>query len=359
MKHPQKNEAGLVAIIVASIIMVILSLITLGFARLMQREQRQALDRSLSTQAFYAAESAINDAVQKIQDKTAPYTDNKTDCTQGTSPFTGKIDTTRDVNYSCLLIDQTPPSLEYSEVGIYDFKTIPIQAESGENIASVKVAWDDSKLPDTDLVNKASTTPKFSDCTASDLAKLPIVSGVSGWSKVSPGMLQVDLIPADPPLSRQGLIDKTLHLFLYPCASGTNAIDYANHTAANAKGQIVPVRCTATGAPRDCELAINMTVAEANIKYYVRIKSLYSPSGVSIRVFNSAPTQLAISKSQVLVDATGRVGDVLRRVQVRVPAYTTYKIPDFVIKTTNSICKQLEIAPAVGSQPAIVNNKCP
>lgn len=357
MKHPHKNQDGLVAIIVASIIMVILSLITLGFARLMQREQRQALDRSLSTQAFYAAESAINDAVQKIQDKS--FTADKTTCAQGATPFTGQIDPARDVNYSCLLIDQSPPSLEYSEVGISDFKTIPIQAETGEAITSVKVAWDDPKLPDTDTVIKPNTTPKFSDCAPASLAVLPTISN---WSATSPGLLQVDLIPADPPLSRQGLIDKTLHLFLYPCSAasnGTNEIVYANHTAANAKGQIVPVKCSSNGSPRDCEVAITMTLAEANTKYYIRIKSLYTPSGVSVRIFNAAATQLALSKSQVLVDATGRVGDVLRRVQVRVPSYTEYETPPFVIKTTDSICKQLEITPAVGALPEVVSNSCP
>ena len=65
MKQRQaKDERGMVAIMIAMFLMIILSLITLGFLRLMQREQRQALDNSLSTQAYYAAESGINDAVK-------------------------------------------------------------------------------------------------------------------------------------------------------------------------------------------------------------------------------------------------------------------------------------------------------
>jgi hypothetical protein len=58
-----RREGGFVSIIVCMIIMTILSLITIGFAQIMAREQRQALDRQLSSQAFYAAESGVNDAL--------------------------------------------------------------------------------------------------------------------------------------------------------------------------------------------------------------------------------------------------------------------------------------------------------
>jgi len=357
MKTSQKNQDGLVAIIVSSVIMVILSLVTLGFARLMQREQRQALDRSLSTQAFYAAESAVNDAVQKIIEN--PDLPNKTTCAADATFISGDIDSTRDVQYSCLLINNTPPSLEYSEVSISDFRTIPLQADAdGVPITQVKIDWDDPKLPDTDTATKPNTTPKFSNCTAADLATLP---RIADWSKVSPGMMQVDLIPVDPPFSRQGLIDNTLHLFLYPCASGTNAINYTDHKDIANQGQIVGVKCSAipaAGSLRDCELAINMPALQANKKYFIRIKSLYRSSGVSIRIFDAAPTQRKLKKAQVQIDATGRVGDVLRRIQVRAP-YETYAYPDYTLHTTDSICKQLEIAPAVGAVPATVNNLCP
>lgn len=340
MKQQRRNEDGLVAIIVASIIMVILSLITLGFARLMQREQRESLDRSLSTQAFYAAESAVNDAVQKIQAGT--FTGEKSDCAAGSTPFTGKIDESRGVGYSCLIIDPSPPSLEYSSISTTDFKTIPIESETGVPISQVKIAWDDPKLPDNDLTNRPLTTPVFSNCTPAELAILP---SVSSWSQLSPGILQVDLVPTDPPLSRQSLIDETLHLYLYPCAAGVNSINYGDHNDAIEKGKIIPVRCTRDGSPRDCEVSINMNDAEANRQYYVRMRSIYRATGVSIRVFDKDAAQLALVKSQTLIDATGKVADVLRRVQVRLPDMKSYATPDFVISTTNAICKQVQYTP--------------
>jgi Tfp pilus assembly protein PilX len=58
----EDKQAGMVAIMVTMILMIVISLIVVGFAQISRRNQRQALDRQLSTQAFYAAETGVNDA---------------------------------------------------------------------------------------------------------------------------------------------------------------------------------------------------------------------------------------------------------------------------------------------------------
>ena len=57
------------SIVASIIIMVILSLIAISFARIMRQEQQQALERQLTTQAYYAAETAVNDVRQEINQK--------------------------------------------------------------------------------------------------------------------------------------------------------------------------------------------------------------------------------------------------------------------------------------------------
>ena len=49
--------------------MAVLSLIAISFARLMRQEQQQAYERQLHTQAYYAAETAINDARREINQR--------------------------------------------------------------------------------------------------------------------------------------------------------------------------------------------------------------------------------------------------------------------------------------------------
>src|SRR5665213_517516 len=88
----QKDESGVVAIIVVMILVTILALIRVGFSKLMNREVRQALDRQLSVEAYYAAESGTNDAKSYLSNPNrslsaykgcAPPSDSKI----GQSPF--------------------------------------------------------------------------------------------------------------------------------------------------------------------------------------------------------------------------------------------------------------------------------
>ena len=57
-----RNQHGVASIFVVMILMTILALISIGFSHLMNRELRQSLDRQLSTEAYFAAESGVNDA---------------------------------------------------------------------------------------------------------------------------------------------------------------------------------------------------------------------------------------------------------------------------------------------------------
>ena len=353
----KRDEDGLAAIIVATVIMIILSLITLGFARVMRREQRQALDRSLSSQAFYAAESAVNDAVRRVQDEVNPYTTDKTSCTQDSATFTGTVDSSLGSSYTCLLIDQSPPTLEYTQgsIATTSSKIIPVRASTGAKIGKLNLAWEDPGLNTTTA--GLSSTPIFSCPTPVTLPAF------TAWNSKTPGMIRLDIIPADV-LDRASLQARTASLFLYPastsCGSAVSSITYSAHIG-DAKGQIVKVKCdpAASTRPRDCELSVDMDGIYQNSLYYVRMRSIYRSSDMTIRIYDTnaiSPGQLSIKGAQVQIDATGKVNDVLRRVQVRVPVTKSYAIPEFVIQTTDSICKQLEIAPAPAN---IVDNQCP
>src|SRR5688572_5036935 len=129
MKHMRiaklhKQESGLVSIVVTTIIMLVLTLVVIGFARLSQREQRQALDRQISTQAFYAAETAVNDARDKLKTASAAVLGDEymDDCDEFSTAvgLTGQrvIDAAAGVSYSCLMVDPSPTSLEFANVAV-------------------------------------------------------------------------------------------------------------------------------------------------------------------------------------------------------------------------------------------------
>ena len=77
-----RDQRGIASLIITMVSMVIVTLIVLGFATLSRREQRQSLDRQLSTQAFYAAESGVEDARAVILNSIASGVSfHKTNCT--------------------------------------------------------------------------------------------------------------------------------------------------------------------------------------------------------------------------------------------------------------------------------------
>src|SRR4051812_1988899 len=100
------DARGVVSIIVTILIMLVLSLIILGFAQLVRREQRQSLDRQLSTQAFYAAETGVNDAIKALNNSV--LTGKKSDCDPdglGLGANVNKLDASGTVSYVCVLVN--------------------------------------------------------------------------------------------------------------------------------------------------------------------------------------------------------------------------------------------------------------
>ncbi len=333
MNQGRRGEEGMVAIIVATVVMVIMTLITLGFARMMQREQREALDKSLSTQAFYAAESGINDAVQKLQDQSAPYTGTKSSCdvspTNGT-PFTnGTIDSALGASYTCLMIDPDPPTLEFSpgRITTNTSTVFPLTSSNGNPITSVKIAWD--PYP-------AITSPTLSTTVCS--SPNPAFPSASAWSVNTPGMLRVDLVNVRPPVSRDSLANGMLSLYLYPANCGPTALTYGTTPT----GTVGYVRCNSAGT-RLCEATIT-TSAPNSAEFYMRLRSLYRNASVTVSGFNGA-SQLELSKAQTSVDSTGKVNDTIRRVEVRVPTNKDYPLPEFGAQSADSLCKQITVAP--------------
>jgi hypothetical protein len=268
----KRGEDGIAAIMIAMFLMIILTLITLGFARIMRREQRQALDSSLSTQAFYAAEAGINDAIKAINAGT--FSGDKTTCVDPSFPNM-TLSAPLGTSYSCLLIDQTPSDLEYNQGSITSNRStvMPVEASlPGQRFGKLTVSWG-SNLNVMHTFNTCGSTP------------LPTSAS---WVP-NTGLLRIDLVPVDGTLYRddpdgagplQGLIDGTMSAYLYPsdCGPGGGTVAYASGTAN--QGRIYQVPCAIGNSPRDCNLTI--TLPGTVHKYMMRIKSMYKNSNAAL-----------------------------------------------------------------------------
>ncbi len=347
MKSTIRDEQGMASIIVTVIIMLIISLIVIGFASLARREQRQALDDQLSTQAFYAAESAVNDVKTHLPATVLPTY--ATTC-QGPGSYINYLNTqgvSNDLNsssgtkYTCVLVDSHPKDLTYDRVSTNNSTIAPLYPDGSLNtdnlIDTVTISWQDADGGSN--VTGCRTTTDF--------------PAIGSWpATCQTGVLRVD-VPNDAftgaSLHRDRIRDATYTFFLYPQNNGTGQKDFDLGTIypySNDKDAIiVPVNCDNSGAHR-CTVSISGFSSTDSTA--LRLKSIYKDSAVSVSAWYEG-TALFLTGGQVKVDATGKANDVLRRIQVRLPAAPSYSIPEFAVQTGSAVCKKLLVARSDGS----------
>jgi type II secretory pathway pseudopilin PulG len=344
----KKHEQGFVSIIVASLLMIMLTLITIGLSRLMQREQRQALDRQLSAQAFYAAESGVNDVQARIQASTLPSPE-KADCDVTNWPSAGAngvLDSANpNIAYTCLIYDTTPSSLEFNNGAIksQQSRIFPVQSAGVGFVRSLTFEWSGE--------NNQKTIAE--ECSAN--FSLP-----STRPNTVP-ILRVDIVrfPVGGSYSRDAFIDQTTTLYLYPQDTcGITAGDYADYTAPDENGQMVGVNCD-PAAVYACSFTIEAMDAgglgtdPASDRYIIRLKSIYNNADVRLTATSSNPVPFEFLGAQTLVESTGRASDVKRRIRVHLSNSTSYPIPEYVVQAMDGVCKRLDVV-----SPAEIFNNC-
>ncbi len=328
------NEQGMVAIMTTLVLMIVISLIVLGFAQISRRNQRESLDRQLSTQAFYAAETGINDARKIIQDGVnggLTATD-KTACDgSGVGGFYAglqpDIDPAKNVKYTCLLVDAAPKSLQYSSVGTTS-TVIPMISANGTTIRRVQLNWQ----------TKQNTITPTAGCPTDVNTFVP---NGAGWT-CGFGVMRIDLtLTAGNTLTADGLRDNTMTIFAVPFSSG--GVGSINYVASVANGNNrIGVNCDNTTG---CSLRIDVPAVSAQTSYHMRVSSIYRDNSLSVEGQDASGTSLEIRGAQAVIDVTGKAQDVLRRIKVAIPLRTTSKNmhSDYAIEMTGSLCKRYSI----------------
>lgn len=136
----KQNQKGMSAILLAMFFIVVISLITLGFSTLARHDQRAALDKTLSNQASYAAESGINAAKSYLETQTSPSVNDNCNPPASINGFIKpNLDPAAEV--TCLKWAEGARSVT---VGLKKGTPVWIpfeSANSSSSIASVKVKW--------------------------------------------------------------------------------------------------------------------------------------------------------------------------------------------------------------------------
>jgi hypothetical protein len=333
------NEQGMAAMVIVTILMFVISIIVLGFAQIVRREQRNALDDQLATQAYYAAESGLNLAQKKVETVLAGPTVpvEKTDCT--TDPGYG-IDPVNDLNVgenakiTCILIDPTPEDLKFQKID--KMHSVPFLVKSnGDTISNIYVSWQ---------------APSDSSVTGCGTAGTTFVPGSTAepWTCSQP-LMRVDLVPVTAGMTADSAKANQYTTFLYPRGSG--AFTNPAYTAGS-MNTISRVTCTANpgapNAPLSCTAKIT-SLPNTPGGFALRIMSIYKNADVTVFATNAADSRLQLIGGQVVVDVTAKAADVLKRLQARVPVTARPDVPDFAITAGGGVCKRYQISGGIPS----------
>ncbi len=368
-KHTAKRgEDGLVSIVVVSVIIVILSLMTIGFARVMDRELRQSLDRELASQANYAAESAMNDAQNYIRQLLDSGIDPSTagkcldtnstppGVTLGTSPFVQKGSISGNysnnpadniVRYSCVIINTKAREVKY-DIPAGQSRIFKITTP---NINKMYFSWENKDYPAPGGIPQVSpfiTTPpqlpQESDTTAS-----------------TTGMLRASIYPvpsnasASLPSDNQNAIvnNNARTFFFYP--NGSSTAGSVGATSWSNNGGIVVGNCnianrtnpttylpfkSATG--RYCNSSVS-SIPGGQAFYYLRLTSLYQNVSVSVQGSDPATGSMELAGAQATIDITAKGNDVLKRLEGRMPLSFDFDYPFAAVDSMSTICKKFRL----------------
>ncbi|MGH7196154.1 MAG: hypothetical protein ACREGJ_00060 [Candidatus Saccharimonadales bacterium] len=388
------KEAGFVSLFSVIFFMLLITVITIGFLRIMAIEQRQALDNDLTASAIAAAESGIEDGKRAIlKYYSLPNSDplkgelasalNSSDCdalTRSPSIRTalglnaaGNVIGNQELNqyYTCLSVNlNSPDYISHSPAGQSEY--FPLKTSNPSGFEQIKISWhliSPSIGSDGDGVPSAYAPGPL----------LPPVINVNGnptnsWSSQGyPAYLRVQLYgyPAGS-FDRANLTDRNRSVFLVPSDSSNAAAVDENTpivlSAADPRGfdqnktVLRQVKCKpnpgANVGSYACtalvELPTDPTLRGNNNNYFLRVTPLYGQSHFrAVLIHDGQPVDM--QEVQPIVDATGRAADVFRRIQARVRLNAPSGLPEFVAESANDICKNMEVADGTYYQP----NNCP
>jgi Tfp pilus assembly protein PilX len=330
----KNHQQGVVSIVTVVLLSIILTLITTAFVRATLSNQRQALDNQMSLQAYYAAESGINDATTYLATNYASFKvnpiDGSTNCGDFMSllnPGSDVLDSSSSTKYSCLLVSDKVPNILLSSPTAGQVNRFKITDVSGQPINRLKITWG----------NAGQSIPNGS----------PGFLSKSTWNN-GVALLKLSLyFPTNASnLTRSDLLTKQKTFFLRPTTGGSNSL---NATAAD--GTVSEVKCTvATGS---CYVDINSIGTTVGGEFYIAVTPIYNSSSISIEAYTAASTDpVKIQDAQISIDATGRVNDVYRRVEVRRALTPSYDFPDGVVSSAGDLCKQFVAWPGGSSDEA-------
>ncbi len=363
-KNLLNNQSGMISILTVVLLTLVLVIITTGFLRIIIRNQRATVDVQLSTQAYYAAESGIEDAkkaielrLQEIREGTGPNSKvllNDDTCTPATAvsaglPLwgnTGRLTTDGNVAYTCQTIDMTPTEL-VKDLNEGESWNTPLSVEAG-TATQIRIKWtkadtDGSALSSIPIGSRNQLTPRDVWRSA---GRMPLLR------------VQFVSVPGGV-ISTNAYYQNERTYFIAPTAGGSPSINTGLPGAVNDtnfNNDVQQANCTGGAGNVSCVVRLESGIAITPTSLArLNIRSIYRGSEVTVELLDAGGTPLETIGSQATVDVTGKASDVFKRLKVTIPIEKGQETFDYAAQSSEDICKLLRVGE---TSPSSVSSGC-
>lgn len=348
----ENREAGFVSIFTVIFFILLITVLTVGFLRIVGDEQRQATDNDLTASALASAEAGVEDAKRALllykqtgdADLKAAF-DAKQCNTLTSSSVANKIKSSQGAlnsekstflqSYTCVTVQLNTDDYQNTAVKGKS-QLIPLDG-GGASFDSVKLSWHSADL----------------DGVPKNLAFSSLLPDVATWQQNGyPAFMRMQVIPVPANFKLSDLNNNTKTAYLVPGSnSGQSTLDLNAYDNRSPDDQVLRqkstpflVRCNQTAQPYVCSLTVNLTggLVPAGQKLYLRLTSVYANTHFSVSLQQAGST-VQLYQVQPIVDSTGQANDVFRRVQARVD-FSNPNLPEFSLESGDDICKDFEVS---------------
>ncbi|OYW84152.1 hypothetical protein B7Z17_04540, partial [Candidatus Saccharibacteria bacterium 32-49-10] len=347
---------------------LLLTILTVGFIRLIVSAQQRAINNDLSQSAYDAALAGVEDAKRAVRSclrgnaAVCAELDAPADCrvvartgVEGSEgdPETmiqsggGSESAAFDQAYTCVNIAMQSPDFR-TELAVEGVGIIPLRA--ADSFDTIVIEWfvpDDA--PQGTLLATVSTQ---------DDDRLP---QVEAWGQATPPLMRAQLITPGSSFTADELDDSDASrtVFLRPLsmtegATGLNSTvvvplgDYNRATDGEARtNRPRTLTCSSTfqnnGHSCLARLQIGSTVSPAeSATALLRLNTVYNKATVRVTLYNGSDL-VYFDGVQPVVDSTGRANNLFRRVEARLAIGDDVPLPSRVVDVVNNLCKDFSV----------------
>lgn len=384
-----QKQSGAVSLFVVIFAILLMSVVTIGFLRIMTSDQGRATGNDLAQSAYDSSQAGVEDAKRALLWYTqkctgaspdvncAAFVSNLNECNAsirsaqvvntadiaptaggtGTGEIKVQQSTSVDVNG-----DSTDKALDQAytcvkmQLNTDDYlgaltanQSVLVPLIATNTFTTLTVEW----FSRDDVSNTAGTVDTPTPTTSQQL--------IDTWPVDRPSIMRTQFMQvgssfkmSDFDTTNASTQSNANTVFLYPATNGfTSATMTDRDYRMNASGASVADTAGSTPLPSKCVTSVSSGNFACKITLvlpapvnggtaataYLRLTSLYAASHYRVTL-----TGAQFKNVQPIVDATGRANDVFRRVQSRIDLYdASFPYPDAAVDTTGNLCKDFGV----------------